>query len=68
VNDFLQTQSYSGIVILKSGAMNGLRVPAIGSMNKGAIKEEFMEDLGITQYTSGVGSVYTAANSLEDGL
>jgi len=43
-----------------------VRALAQQAMKAGATKEEIAETLRVTQYISGVGSVYTAARALED--
>jgi len=48
------------------GAVEGVKALAQQAMKAGATKEEIAETLRVTQYISGVGSVYTAARALED--
>jgi len=48
------------------GAVQGVKALAQAAMQAGATKEEIMEALRVTQYVSGVGSVYTAAHALKE--
>jgi alkylhydroperoxidase/carboxymuconolactone decarboxylase family protein YurZ len=48
------------------GAVRGVRALAEQAMKAGATKEEIAETLRVTQYISGVGSVYTAADAFKD--
>jgi alkylhydroperoxidase/carboxymuconolactone decarboxylase family protein YurZ len=48
------------------GAVEGVKALAEQAMKAGATKEEIAETLRVTQYISGVGSVYTAARALRD--
>jgi alkylhydroperoxidase/carboxymuconolactone decarboxylase family protein YurZ len=48
------------------GAVEGVRSLAEQAMKAGATKEEIMETLRVTQYISGVGSVYTAARAFKE--
>jgi alkylhydroperoxidase/carboxymuconolactone decarboxylase family protein YurZ len=48
------------------GAVEGVRSLAEQAMTAGATKEEIMETLRVTQYISGVGSVYTAARAFKE--
>jgi alkylhydroperoxidase/carboxymuconolactone decarboxylase family protein YurZ len=48
------------------GAVEGVRVLAKSAMDAGATKEEIAEVLRVTNYISGVGSTYTAAQALKD--
>jgi alkylhydroperoxidase/carboxymuconolactone decarboxylase family protein YurZ len=48
------------------GAVQGVRSLAEQAMKAGATKEEIAETLRVTQYVSGVGSVYTAAHALKE--
>ncbi|WP_455369504.1 carboxymuconolactone decarboxylase family protein [[Eubacterium] cellulosolvens] len=50
------------------GAVEGVRVLAKSAMDAGATKDEIAEVLRVTNYISGVGSTYTAANALKDIL
>lgn len=50
------------------GAENGVRVLAMQALEAGATKEEIMEAVRITNFISGVGGAYTAANALRDVL
>ena len=45
------------------GAVRGVRSLAEQAMKAGATKEEIAEALRVTQYVSGVGSVYAAADA-----
>jgi alkylhydroperoxidase/carboxymuconolactone decarboxylase family protein YurZ len=47
------------------GSVQGVKALAQGAMRAGATKEEIMEALRVAQYICGVGSVYTAAQALE---
>jgi len=47
------------------GAVQGVKSLAEMAMQAGASKEEIAEALRVTHYISGVGSVYTAAQSLK---
>lgn len=48
------------------GAVEGVKSLAQSAMKAGATKEEIAEALRVAQYTSGVGSVYTASRALQD--
>jgi alkylhydroperoxidase/carboxymuconolactone decarboxylase family protein YurZ len=48
------------------GAVQGVRALAQKAMQAGATKEEIMEALRVTQYISGVGSTYTAAQAFKE--
>jgi alkylhydroperoxidase/carboxymuconolactone decarboxylase family protein YurZ len=48
------------------GAVEGVKALAEQAMKAGATKEEIAETLRVTQYISGVGSVYTAARALKE--
>jgi alkylhydroperoxidase/carboxymuconolactone decarboxylase family protein YurZ len=48
------------------GAVEGVKALAEQAMKAGARKEEIAETLRVTQYISGVGSVYTAARALKE--
>jgi alkylhydroperoxidase/carboxymuconolactone decarboxylase family protein YurZ len=48
------------------GAVEGVKALAEQAMKAGATKEEIVETIRVTQYISGVGSVYTAARALKD--
>ena len=48
------------------GAVQGVKALAQAAMQAGATKEEIAEALRVTQYISGVGSVYTAAHALKE--
>ncbi|MFC1943475.1 carboxymuconolactone decarboxylase family protein [Chloroflexota bacterium] len=48
------------------GTTDGVRALAQAAMNAGATKEEIAETLRVTQYVSGVGSIYTASRALKD--
>ncbi len=48
------------------GATDGVRSLAQAAINAGATKEEIAETLRVTQYISGVGSIYTASRALKD--
>jgi alkylhydroperoxidase/carboxymuconolactone decarboxylase family protein YurZ len=48
------------------GAVEGVKALAEQAMRAGATKEEIVETIRVTQYISGVGSVYTAARALKD--
>jgi alkylhydroperoxidase/carboxymuconolactone decarboxylase family protein YurZ len=50
------------------GAEGGVMVLAMQALEAGATKEEIMEAIRITQFISGIGCVYTAANALRDIL
>ncbi|WP_455280427.1 carboxymuconolactone decarboxylase family protein [[Eubacterium] cellulosolvens] len=50
------------------GAVQGVRVLAKSAMDAGATKQEIAEVLRVTNYVSGVGSTYAAANALKDIL
>jgi alkylhydroperoxidase/carboxymuconolactone decarboxylase family protein YurZ len=51
-----------------NGAVDGVKVLAMQAIQVGATKEEVMQAIRITQYISGVGSVYTASRALKDIL
>ncbi len=48
------------------GAVNGVRALSLQSLEHGASKEEIMEALHVSNFISGVGSIYTAAAGLKD--
>jgi len=48
------------------GAVEGVKALAEQAMKAGATKEEIVETIRVTQYISGVGSVYTAARALKE--
>jgi alkylhydroperoxidase/carboxymuconolactone decarboxylase family protein YurZ len=48
------------------GAVEGVKALAEQAMKAGATKEEIVETIRVTQYISGVGSVYTAARALRE--
>jgi alkylhydroperoxidase/carboxymuconolactone decarboxylase family protein YurZ len=48
------------------GAVEGVKALTEQAMKAGATKEEIVETLRVTQYISGVGSVYTAARALKE--
>jgi alkylhydroperoxidase/carboxymuconolactone decarboxylase family protein YurZ len=48
------------------GAVEGVKALAEQAVKAGATKEEIVETLRVTQYISGVGSVYTAARAFRD--
>jgi alkylhydroperoxidase/carboxymuconolactone decarboxylase family protein YurZ len=48
------------------GAVRGVRSLAEQAMKAGATKEEIAETLRVTQYISGVGSIYTAADAFRE--
>ena len=48
------------------GAVEGVKALAEQAMKAGATKEEIAETLRVTQYISGVGSVYTAARAFKE--
>lgn len=48
------------------GTVEGVKALAQAAIQAGATKEEVTEALRVTQYISGVGSVYTAARAFED--
>jgi alkylhydroperoxidase/carboxymuconolactone decarboxylase family protein YurZ len=48
------------------GASRGVRSLAEQAMKAGATEEEIMETMRVTQYISGVGSVYTAADAFKE--
>lgn len=48
------------------GAVNGVRSLAQQALAAGATKEEILEAVHVTHYISGVGSVYTSAQGLQD--
>ncbi len=48
------------------GAVQGVKALAQEATRAGATKEEIRETLRVAQYTSGVGSVYTAAQALKE--
>jgi alkylhydroperoxidase/carboxymuconolactone decarboxylase family protein YurZ len=47
------------------GTVQGTMACARGAMQAGATKEEIMEALRVVQYICGAGTVYTAAQALE---
>jgi len=48
------------------GTVEGVKALAQAAIQAGATKEEVTEALRVTQYISGVGSVYTAARAFGD--
>jgi alkylhydroperoxidase/carboxymuconolactone decarboxylase family protein YurZ len=48
------------------GAVQGVKALAQAATQAGATKEEITEVLRVTQYVSGVGSIYTAASALRE--
>jgi alkylhydroperoxidase/carboxymuconolactone decarboxylase family protein YurZ len=48
------------------GAVEGVKALAQAAIQAGATREEVTEALRVTQFISGVGSVYTAARAFED--
>ena len=50
------------------GAVQGVKSLAQAATQAGATKEEIREALRVAQYISGVGSVYTAAQAIEEIL
>jgi alkylhydroperoxidase/carboxymuconolactone decarboxylase family protein YurZ len=48
------------------GTVEGVKSLAEQAMKAGATKEEIVETIRVTQYISGVGSVYTAARALKE--
>ena len=50
------------------GTVEGTKALAEQAMKAGATKEEIAEALRVTQFISGVGSVYTAARALKELL
>jgi len=48
------------------GAARGVRSLAEQAIKAGATKEEIVEAIRVTQYVSGVGSVYTAARAFKE--
>jgi len=48
------------------GATRGVRSLAEQAMKAGATQQEIVETLRVTQYISGVGSVYTAADAFRE--
>ena len=48
------------------GAVEGVKSLAQVALRAGATKEEIAEVLRVTQYISGVGSVYTASRALKE--
>lgn len=48
------------------GATDGVKSLAQQAMQAGATREEIAEVLRVTQYVSGVGSVYTASRALRE--
>ena len=48
------------------GAVNGVRALSLQALKNGASKEEIMEALYVSNFISGVGSIYTAAAGLKD--
>ena len=48
------------------GAVDGVRSLAQAATRAGATKEEIAETLRVTQFISGVGSIYTASRGLKD--
>ncbi len=50
------------------GAVNGVKSLAQQAMQQGATKGEIMETLRVVNHVCGVGSIYTAAATLQDIL
>jgi alkylhydroperoxidase/carboxymuconolactone decarboxylase family protein YurZ len=50
------------------GAVNGVRALSLQALKHGASNEEIMEALYVSNFISGVGSIYTAAAGLKDVL
>ncbi|OGP72100.1 MAG: 4-carboxymuconolactone decarboxylase [Deltaproteobacteria bacterium RBG_16_50_11] len=50
------------------GAVEGVKALAEQARKAGATKEEIAETLRVTQFISGVGSVYTAARALKESF
>ena len=48
------------------GAVQGVKALAQAATQSGASQEEITEALRVTQYVSGVGSIYTAASALRE--
>lgn len=48
------------------GTVQGVKSLAQQAMQAGATKEEIMEALRVTQYISGAGSIYTAAQAFKE--
>jgi alkylhydroperoxidase/carboxymuconolactone decarboxylase family protein YurZ len=48
------------------GAVEGVKALAEQAMKAGATREEIVETIRVTQYISGVGSVYVAARALRE--
>ncbi|MFC1951596.1 carboxymuconolactone decarboxylase family protein [Chloroflexota bacterium] len=48
------------------GATEGVTALAQAAITAGATKDEIAETLRVTQYVSGVGSIYTASRALRD--
>ncbi len=48
------------------GTVEGVRALADQAIKAGASKEEIAETIRVTQYISGVGSVYTAAHAFKE--
>ena len=48
------------------GAVEGVKALAEQAVKAGATKEEIVETIRVTQYISGVGSVYTAARAFKE--
>jgi alkylhydroperoxidase/carboxymuconolactone decarboxylase family protein YurZ len=48
------------------GAVEGVKALAEQALKAGATKEEIVETIRVTQYISGVGSVYIAARALRE--
>jgi alkylhydroperoxidase/carboxymuconolactone decarboxylase family protein YurZ len=48
------------------GAVQGVKALAQAATQSGATQEEITEALRVTQYVSGVGSIYTAASALRE--
>lgn len=53
-------------LLAASGGESGVKSLAQVALQAGATKEEITEVLRVTQYTSGVGSVFTAAMGLNE--
>jgi len=49
-----------------AGAVQGVKSLAQAAMQAGATKQEIAEAMRVTQYISGVGSIYTAAQALKE--
>ncbi len=49
-----------------AGAVQGVKSLAQAAMQAGATKQEIAEAMRVTQYISGVGSIYAAAQALKE--